>query len=58
MRAYCFLGISLLLSPAFVAGSVASPEPETTKPRGEMVLWYRQPGQKWLEGLPLGYGIM
>ena len=58
MRAYCFLGISLLLSPAFVAGSVASREPETTKPRGEMVLWYRQPGQKWLEGLPLGNGIM
>ena len=58
MRASCFLGISLLLSPAFVAGSVASPEPETTKPRGEMVLWYRQPGQKWLEGLPLGNGIM
>jgi alpha-L-fucosidase 2 len=23
-----------------------------------MVLWYRQPGQKWLEGLPLGNGIM
>ncbi len=58
MRAYCFLGISLLLAPAFVVGSVASPEPETTKPRGEMVLWYRQPGQKWLEGLPLGNGIM
>ncbi len=58
MRASCILGISLLLSPAFVAGSVTSPEPETTKPRGEMVLWYRQPGQKWLEGLPLGYGIM
>ena len=58
MRASCFLGISLLLFPAFVAGSVAPPEPETTKPRGEMVLWYRQPGQKWLEGLPLGNGIM
>jgi alpha-L-fucosidase 2 len=58
MRASCFLGISLLLSPAFIAGSLASQEPETTKPRGEMVLWYRQPGQKWLEGLPLGNGIM
>ncbi len=58
MRASCLLGISLWLAPAFVAGSVASTEPETTKPRGEMVLWYRQPGQKWLEGLPLGNGIM
>ena len=58
MRATCFLGISLLLFPAFVARSVASPEPETAQPRGEMVLWYRQPGQKWLEGLPLGNGIM
>ncbi len=54
MRASCFLGISLLLSPAFVAGSVASPGPETTKPRGEMMLWFRQPGEKWLEGLERG----
>lgn len=23
-----------------------------------MVLWYRQPGEKWLEGLPLGNGIV
>jgi len=23
-----------------------------------MMLWYRQPGEKWLEGLPLGNGIM
>jgi alpha-L-fucosidase 2 len=48
----------LLLSPALVAGSVASPGPEATKPRGETVLWYRQPGQEWLEGLPLGNGIL
>ena len=58
MRATCFLGISLLLLPAVVTGSMASPEPETTKPRNERVLWYRRPGQKWLEGLPLGNGIM
>jgi hypothetical protein len=58
MRASCLLGISLLLLPAFVGESVAAPGPETQKPRIEMLLWYRQPGQRWLEGLPLGNGLM
>jgi alpha-L-fucosidase 2 len=54
----CCLGISLLVLSAFVGESVASPGPEAPKPRDEMLLWYRQPGQRWLEGLPLGNGIM
>jgi alpha-L-fucosidase 2 len=58
MRASCLLGISLLLLLAFVGESVASPGPEAQKPRNEMLLWYRQPGQRWLEGLPLGNGLM
>jgi alpha-L-fucosidase 2 len=28
------------------------------KPQGEMVLWYRQPGEKWLDAMPMGNGIM
>jgi|SRR5579862_696704 len=28
------------------------------QPQGEMRLWYRQPAQKWLEGMPIGNGIM
>jgi len=33
---------------------------EQTSPIAErdMVLWYRQPGQQWLEGLPIGNGFM
>ena len=58
MRMPCCLGISLLVLSAFVGESVASPGPEAPKPRDEMLLWYRQPGQRWLEGLPLGNGIM
>jgi alpha-L-fucosidase 2 len=58
MRASCYLGISLLMLPASVGVSVASPGPEAPKPHDEMLLWYRQPGQRWLEGLPLGNGIM
>ena len=26
--------------------------------RRDMVLWYKQPGEKWLEGMPLGNGYM
>jgi alpha-L-fucosidase 2 len=27
-------------------------------PARDMVLWYRQPGEKWLEGLPMGNGLL
>ena len=36
MRASCYLGIPLLLLPAFVGESAASPGPEAQKPRNEM----------------------
>ena len=29
-----------------------------TKPARDMVLWYRQPAEKWLEAMPLGNGLM
>jgi alpha-L-fucosidase 2 len=28
------------------------------KEERDMVLWYRQPGEKWLEGMPIGNGYM
>ena len=58
MRVSCYLGISLLMLLVSDGVSAASPGPEVPKPRDEMLLWYRQPGQRWLEGLPLGNGIM
>jgi len=30
----------------------------SAKAEGDMVLWYRQPGIKWLEGMPIGNGYM
>ncbi|MHB1033566.1 MAG: glycoside hydrolase family 95 protein [Pirellulales bacterium] len=37
----------------------ATPLPlDAASTRGDMVLWYRQPGEKWLEGMPLGNGLM
>jgi alpha-L-fucosidase 2 len=39
------------------SGSRTVPQP-AEKAERDMVLWYRQPGQKWLEGLPIGNGYM
>jgi alpha-L-fucosidase 2 len=55
----CFFSAWLLLLQTFAAAVAAdSPQRESTKPRGEMVLWYRQPGEKWLEAMPIGNGII
>src|SRR4051812_10307961 len=58
MKASCLVGVSLWLIQASAAQAVDSTEREATTPRREMVLWYRQPGQKWLEGMPLGNGMI
>ncbi len=50
---------SIILSRNLKAG--ASPMGYTSMPASlqrDMVLWYRQPGEKWLEGLPIGNGYM
>ena len=57
MRASWVVAIAMWLIHAPAAHEVSPAEPAAA-PRREMVLWYRQPGQKWLEGLPLGNGIM
>jgi alpha-L-fucosidase 2 len=30
----------------------------TLKPKGDMVLWYRQPAKEWIEAMPIGNGYM
>ncbi|MGA2499772.1 MAG: glycoside hydrolase family 95 protein [Tepidisphaeraceae bacterium] len=54
MRVCCFVWISVLVLQT--AGALAA-DPEAL-PRRDMVLWYRQPAQKWLDALPLGNGMM
>jgi alpha-L-fucosidase 2 len=39
-----------------IATTAAAPAP--AGPPREMVLWYRQPAEKWLEALPLGNGLI
>jgi hypothetical protein len=53
-----FFLASLVLLQAIAAVAADSPQRESTKPRGEMVLWYRQPGENWLEAMPIGNGII
>ncbi len=42
-------------APAWAAEPATRPSPQ---PDQKMVLWYRQPGEEWLEAMPLGNGIM
>ena len=58
MRRPCFFWAWPLLLQTFAAAAAHPPERESTKPPGEMVLWYRQSGEKWLEAMPIGNGIM
>src|SRR5258706_5872046 len=53
------VGVAAFITVCMVvlAGALHGAE-VAAKPHGEMVLWYRQPAQKWLEGLPIGNGIM
>jgi alpha-L-fucosidase 2 len=46
----------LLQTTASLAGEPAAGE--RAAPQRDMVLWYRQPGQAWLDAMPLGNGLM
>src|SRR4029078_9316385 len=35
-----------------------SPRPGTAQPEQRMVLWHRQPGTAWQQGMPLGNGMI
>jgi alpha-L-fucosidase 2 len=58
MKVSYWVCISLLVFPAAVATALESSSPQPASSSREMVLWYRQPAEKWLEALPLGNGIM
>jgi alpha-L-fucosidase 2 len=58
VRKPAFFLASLVLLQACAVVAADSPQRESTKPRGEMVLWYGQPGEKWLEAMPIGNGII
>jgi alpha-L-fucosidase 2 len=42
----------------WAAESAPQPASQTPQISREMVLWYSQPGEKWLEAMPLGNGIV
>ncbi len=39
-------------------GLKSAPSAAATTSQGDMVLWYRQPAEKWLEAMPMGNGLM
>ena len=53
------VGITVLLTVLSVQTSGQSNEQSSlVNSKRDMVLWYKQPGIKWLEGLPIGNGYM
>lgn len=48
------LAIQVSCTPNTQTGS----QKPSSKTERDMVLWYRQPGEKWLEGLPIGNGYI
>ena len=57
MSGSAWVWASLLLQASAAIAAEAAP-PEAARPQGEMVLWYRQPGEKWLDAMPLGNDLM
>ena len=45
---------NLILMLVLISGCIAEKEEKST----DMILWYRQPGVEWLDGMPLGNGYM
>ena len=44
--------------PAAAQRPAAAPAGAPRALKGDMILWYRQPAQKWLEAMPIGNGRM
>jgi len=58
MRAVCSaFSVWWLLQVSLAAGADAMGR-ESDGPRRDMVLWYRQPAEKWLEAMPIGNGLL
>lgn len=58
MRLSRFIWMSLLLLPASVVVAAESANRASPAPERDMVAWYRQPAQAWLDAMPLGNGLM
>ncbi|MCX5682884.1 MAG: glycoside hydrolase family 95 protein, partial [Planctomycetota bacterium] len=58
MRGSAWVWASLLMLHASAAMAAEAAPPVAVRPQGEMVLWYRQPGEKWLDAMPLGNGLV
>jgi alpha-L-fucosidase 2 len=58
MRIVTILLVSLLLLQAVSAQAVQSVRAESAKLLRDMVLWYRQPAEKWMEAMPMGNGMI
>src|SRR5580704_8192318 len=57
-RAMRLIGTVLVCLPALSTLAAEPARHEAAKASGDMVLWYRQPGEKWLEAMPMGNGIL
>jgi hypothetical protein len=53
--AVCMAGFA---NATFAADSSITSQNKTSKSSEEMLLWYRQPGVKWLDAMPIGDGYM
>lgn len=50
--------ILLIMTLTFVARANEAGPVQPAGIAGNLILWYRQPGETWLDGLPLGKGLM
>jgi alpha-L-fucosidase 2 len=58
MRALRLIGTVLVCLPALSTLAAESARHEAAQIVGDMVLWYRQPAERWLEAMPMGNGIL
>jgi alpha-L-fucosidase 2 len=52
-----FTNLFVIQAACSLGKQTASREP-TLKAERDMALWYRQPWEKWIEGMPVGNGYM
>ena len=58
MKTLHSVGFCVLLAQATAVLAADAPVAGSSRLANDMLLWYRKPGQKWLEGMPLGNGMM
>jgi alpha-L-fucosidase 2 len=58
MRTSHWVGLCILLAQAAALLAADAPVAKSLRSAKDMLLWYRKPGQKWLEGMPLGNGMI